>query len=91
MIKIVYLATTKGCEACRIMENILMNVYKDNLYTFTPEVCDFQDLPDYIKIDVPIGDFPLLVFVEDNVIKYHVSGTISKKKLQDIIKDIHFN
>ena len=43
MIKIIYLLTTKGCEACNIMENILRKIHKDNLYTFSIEVIDFND------------------------------------------------
>ena len=91
MIKIVYLFTTKGCEACNIMENILRKVHKDNLYTFSIEVIDFNDTPTWIKIAVPLHDFPTIVFVENNVIKYHTNGTMTGKKLQSIIQDIHFN
>lgn len=91
MIKIVYLFTTKGCEACNIMENILRKIHKDNLYTFSIEVIDFNDAPIWIKITVPLHDFPTIVFVENNVIKYHTNGTMTGKKLQSIIQDIHFN
>lgn len=91
MIKIVYLITTEGCEACNIMENILRKVYKDNLYTFSIEIVDFTKCPDWIKINVPLHDYPILVFIENNVIKYHITGTMTAKKLQGIIQDIHFN
>lgn len=91
MIKEVYLATTKGCEACKIMENILRKVHQQNLYTFSIHVLDFSELPEFIKTDVPLTDFPVTIFVEDNVIKYHFTGTTSAKKLQDIINDINFN
>lgn len=91
MIKEVYLATTKGCEACKIMENILRKVHQQNLYTFSVHVLDFSELPEFIKIDVPLTDFPVTIFVEDNVIKYHFTGTISVKNLQSIINDIKFN
>ena len=91
MIKEVYLATTKGCEACKIMENILRKVHKQNLYTFSIHVLDFSELPEFIKIDVPLHDFPVMIFVQENVIKYHSNGTMSAKKLQDIINDIKFN
>ena len=91
MIKEVYLATTKGCEACKIMENILRKVHQQNLYTFSIHVLDFSELPEFIKTDVPLYDFPVMIFVQKNVIKYHSSGTMSAKKLQDIINDINFN
>ena len=91
MIKEIYLATTKGCEACKIMENILRKVHKQNLYTFSVHVLDFSELPEFIKINVPLTDFPVTIFVENNVIKYHFTGTTSAKNLQSIINDIKFN
>lgn len=87
----IYLATTKGCEACRIMKNILEKVHDDNLYTFSIEVKDFTEIPSWIATDVPLNDFPTIIFIEDNVIKYHFTGTKSVKVLQKLIKDLNFN
>ena len=87
----IYLATTKGCEACRIMERILKQVQRDNVYTFSIQVIDYKLLPEFIRVNVVLTDFPTLIFLENNVIKYHVAGTMSAKKLQEIIKDLHFN
>ena len=87
----IYLATTEGCEACRIMERILKQVKRDNVYTFSIQVIDYKLLPEFIRINVLLTDFPTLIFLENDVIKYHISGTISAKKLQEIIKDLHFN
>ena len=87
----IYLATTEGCEACRIMEKILKQVKRDNVYTFSIQVIDYKLLPEFIRVDVVLTDFPTLIFLENDVIKYHVTGTISAKKLQEIIKDLHFN
>ena len=89
--KHIYLATTEGCEACRIMERILKQVQRDNVYTFSIQVRDYKLLPEFIRINVLLTDFPTLIFLENDVIKYHISGTISAKKLQEIIKDLHFN
>ena len=89
--KHIYLATTEGCEACRIMEKILKQVQRDNVYTFSIQVRDYKLLPEFIQINVILTDFPTLIFLENNVIKYHVAGTMSAKKLQEIIKDLHFN
>lgn len=89
--KHIYLATTEGCEACRIMEKILKQVQRDNSYTFSIQVRDYKLLPEFIQINVVLTDFPTLIFFENNVIKYHITGTISAKKLQEIIKDLHFN
>ena len=91
MSKRIYLATTEGCEACRIMERILKQVQRDNVYTFSIQVRDYKLLPEFIRVDVVLTDFPTLIFLENNVIKYNVAGTISAKKLQEIIKDLHFN
>ena len=87
----IYLATTEGCEACRIMERILKQVQRDNGYTFSIQVKDYKLLPEFIQVNVVLTDFPTLIFLENNVIKYHVAGTMSAKKLQEIIKDLHFN
>ena len=87
----IYLATTEGCEACRIMERILKQVKRDNVYTFSIQVIDYKLLPEFIRINVLLTDFPTLIFLENDIIKYHISGTMSAKKLQEIIKDLHFN
>ena len=89
--KHIYLATTEGCEACRIMEKILKQVQRDNSYTFSIQVRDYKLLPEFIQVNVILTDFPTLIFLENNVIKYHITGTISAKKLQEIIKDLHFS
>ena len=91
MSKRIYLATTEGCEACRIMEKILKQVQYNNGYTFSIQVRDYKLLPEFIQVNVVLTDFPTLIFLENNIIKYHVAGTMSAKKLQEIIKDLHFN
>ena len=89
--KHIYLVTTEGCEACRIMEKILKQVKRNNSYTFSIQVRDYKLLPEFIRVDVVLTDFPTLIFLENNVIKYNITGTMSAKKLQEIIKDLHFN
>ena len=91
MNKCIYLATTEGCEACKIMERILKQVQRDNNYTFSILVRDYKLLPKFVQVDVVLTDFPTLIFLENNIIKYNVTGTMSAKKLQEIIKDLHFN
>ena len=91
MNKYIYLATTEGCEACKIMERILKQVQRDNVYTLSIQVIDYKLLPEFIRINVFLTDFPTLIFLENDIIKYHISGTISAKKLQEIIKNLHFN
>lgn len=87
--KLIYLITTKGCEACHIMTDIMLSVL-DELKDTTLIIRDVSEIPTFIKVDVPLHDFPTLVFVKDNVIKYHVSGTMSKSKVKIILSDIGF-
>ncbi len=91
MSKIVYLATTKGCEACRIMTKILKKVYSDNIYPFSIKVKDFKEIPSWIATNVPLNDFPTTIFIDNDVVKYHFSGTKTAKALQEIITDLKFN
>ena len=70
--KYIYLATTEGCEACRIMEKILKQVKRDNSYTFSIQVRDYKLIPEFIQVNVILTDFPTLIFLENNVIKYYV-------------------
>lgn len=87
--KIIYLITTKGCEACHIMTEIMLTVL-DELKSTTLLIRDVLDIPMFIKVDVPLNDFPTLVFIKEDIIKYHVSGTMSKDKIKTILSDIGF-
>ena len=91
MNKHIYLATTEGCEACRIMERILKQVQRNNVYAFSIQVIDYKLLPEFIQVNVVLTDFPTWIFVENNVIKYHITGTINAKKLQKIIKCLNID
>lgn len=85
-----YLITTEGCEGCRIMNNLIKELDDDYSNKLNVTVCNFDDVPEFIKINVKLTDFPTLVFVKDDVIKYHCVGTKPKYKIKDIIKDIDF-
>lgn len=87
--KIIYLITTKGCEACHIMTDIMLTVL-DELNDTTLIIRDILDIPMFIRVNVPLNDFPTLVFIKDGVIKYHTSGTITKDKVKTILSDIGF-
>ena len=91
MNKDIYLVTTEGCEACRVMNKILKQVQNDVDYTFSIKVRDYKLLPNFIKINVILTDFPTLIFLENDVIKYHIVGTTNAKKLKEIIKDLYFD
>lgn len=87
--KIIYLGTTYKCSACKCQEVIL----KDLLQEY-PEielkVLDYLSLPEWIKTNVRLSDFPCTVLVKDNVIKYSFMGTKSKRKIKAILEDIDF-
>lgn len=87
--KVIYLITTKGCEACHIMTDIMLAVL-DELEGVTLVIRDVSDIPGFIRTDIPLNDFPTLVFIKDGVIKYHASGTMSKDKVKTILSDIGF-
>lgn len=87
--KFIYLITTKGCEACHIMTDIMLAVL-DELEGVTLIVKDVSDIPMFIKVDVLLNDFPTLVFIKNGVIKYHISGTMTKDKIKTILSDIGF-
>lgn len=88
MIKEVYLVTTKGCQACRVQRNNLNIVLED--YDIDFKECDFTELPDWLATNVCLTDFPVTIFVADEIIKYHFSGTKSVNKLNKIIRDLNF-
>lgn len=87
--KVVYVITTYKCSACKCMEYILRNIQKDNP-TFTITTTDFNEVPEWIKNNITLTDFPTVIFVENDVIKYHFTGTVNGKKVVKIMNDINF-
>ena len=71
------------------MESILNDIQKDNS-TFTINSTDFTKVPEWLKTNITLTDFPTVVFVDNNVIKYHFVGTKSKSKVLKLIMDINF-
>lgn len=84
----IYLIKTHGCSACKCMEHILNSVIENtdidlvSLYV--------EEVPEWIKNNVILHDFPTTVFVKDDIIKYHFAGTDTIKEINKIIKDIEF-
>lgn len=87
--KVVYVVTTVKCSACKCMECILNDIQKDNS-TFSITSTDFTEVPEWLKTNVTLTDFPTVVFVDNGVIKYHFVGTKSKSKVLKLMKDINF-
>lgn len=86
----VLIITTKNCEACRCIKNIIEDAKQEHP-TFTTSSCDFTEAPEFIKSQVILTDFPTVVLVnEKDVIKYHFKGTMSKKKVLQLMNDINF-
>lgn len=87
--KIIYLITTKNCYACNCMKNILKEIQKD-ITSLQITIIDFKDVPIWIKNNIVLTDFPTVVFVENNVIKYNFVGTKSRNKIINIMRDINY-
>ena len=71
------------------MEYILKEIQKDNP-TFTITITDFHNVPEWIKNNITLTDFPTVIFIDNDVIKYHFTGTLSEKKVVKIMNDINF-
>lgn len=87
--KVVYVITTYKCSACKCMEYILNEIQKDNP-TFTITTTDFQNCPEWLKNNITMTDFPTVIFISDDTVKYHFTGTMSKSKVVKLMADINF-
>lgn len=89
MSKVIYLGTTFKCSACKLQEYLLREALEE-----CPEVelkvCDYLQLPKWLQTQVKLSDFPVTIFIKDNVIKYTIIGTKSVKHLKEILSDIAF-
>lgn len=90
MSKEVYLITTSGCVGCSIMIYHFRILEQLDSCEYFLHVVDFKNVPEFINLNVPYTDFPTLVCVENNIIKYHESGTMTMKHLKEVLKDINF-
>lgn len=90
MNKEVYLITTSGCVGCSIMIYHFRILEQLDSCEYFLHVVDFKNVPEFISLNVPYTDFPTLVCVENNIIKYHESGTMTMKHLKEVLKDINF-
>lgn len=87
--KIIYLITTYKCSACICMEYLLKEKQANNP-RFELKIIDFNDTPEWLKVNVILSDFPTVVFIKDGVIKYQFAGTRSSRKLDKIFNDLKF-
>lgn len=84
--KYLYLITTEGCQGCKIMKNILDEHFSD----IKLRVQDIRFVPLWIKTNVKLDDFPTLLFIKDDIIRYHFSGTKSARKIRELIENLKF-
>ena len=84
--KYLYLITTEGCQGCKIMKDILDN----NFSNIRIRVQDVRFVPLWIKTNVKLTDFPTLVFIKNDVIIYHFSGTKNARKIKELIETLQF-
>lgn len=89
MSKVIYLITTYKCSVCKYQEYILKKILKEHK-DIELKVVDCFDVPEWIRTNITLTDFPTTIFVKDDVIKYHFIGTKANGKIEDIIKDINF-
>lgn len=89
MSKVIYLITTYKCSACKCQEYILKEILKEHK-DIELKVIDRCEVPEWIRTNVILTDFPTIIFIEDDVIKYHFVGTKSNGKIEALIKDINF-
>lgn len=87
--KIIYLITTYKCSACKCMEYLLKEKQADNP-RFELKIIDFNDTPEWLKVNVVLTDFPTIVLIKDGVIKYQFVGTRSSRKLDKLFDDLEF-
>lgn len=83
------LITTKGCRGCYVMNNKIAEVVEDNpdLIAST-DVCDFEELPSWIEVNVILNDFPTTLILVDDIIKGVIEGSCSTTKLLNKINEV---
>lgn len=89
MNKVIYLGTTYKCSACKLQEYLLRELLEERS-DIELKVCDYNELPQWLQTDVSLTDFPVTILVKDEVIKYHFVGTMTKRKMQNLLEDINF-
>lgn len=85
----IYIITTKGCAGCNIMIEIAKKLSFDTYFNAF-YIQDISDIPQYIKVDVLLDDFPTIVFVDGYDIVYYHTGTLSKNKLKEKMVEYEF-
>ena len=69
------LITTKGCEACDIMKNNILEALVSTTKDISVEVKDREDVSKEELKRLNVTDFPTILFYNNDVLKYKYSGT----------------
>lgn len=77
----ILLITTKGCEGCRIMRNIITKVIADSKYDIEFIIKDVSEIDKTFFKNNNITDFPTTIFMISDEIKAIFVGTQSYVKL----------
>lgn len=87
--KDIYVITTEGCASCTKMVN-RVNIVDHNTRINT-HIYDFKDeaIPEFIKVNCKLTDFPVTIFTYNNVIKNIIVGTCSKKQFDDYVGQLN--
>lgn len=89
MNKAIYLGTTYKCSACKLQEYIISTAIKD-CKDIELKVCDFSELPNWIKEQIQLTDFPVTIFTEDDKVIHYFVGTKSVKKFNQLRDTINY-
>lgn len=89
MNKIIYLGITEGCIACSRQKRLL-EIALENCDDITLKVCNYKELPEWIKTNIKLTDFPVTILIKNNVIKYYHVGTMSIRKFNQLKEDFNF-
>ena len=89
MSKVIYLITTYKCSACKHQERILKEILEEHK-DIELKIINFSKVPEWIKTNIILTDFPTTIFIKDYVIKYYFVGTKANRKIKALIKDINF-
>lgn len=87
--KVIYLGTTYKCSACKCQEVLLKEALADRK-DIELKVLDYTELPEFIKKNIPISDFPLTVFTINDVGVMHFKGTRTVKEMKKMIKELRY-
>ena len=85
----ILLITTKGCEACKIQENIINSAIKSSINKYHidfkisvfPENNTLKYIQELNNKEIIINDFPTTMFLVNDNHKISISGTCTKEKL----------